>query len=392
MTTSTLSKALGALIVAALVVAGFLLFMPGGTKMHLTAEFPRTVSLYSGSDVRILGVRVGSVDSVTPAGTKVVVKMTYDAKYKVPKNAKAVLVSPSIVGDRFIQLTPAYTKGAVMADHTVLSQKRTATPLELDQIYGSLNDLSVALGPDGANSSDGGTSEGALTRILDSTSRNFDGQGVQAHQTIENLSRLTKTLDDNKENLFGTAKQLETFVNALATNDDTVRRFNDSLTQGADLLAGERQDLAAALKNLGTALVDVRQFVETNRDALTTNIKGLNQVTQILVKRRDQLAEVLKVAPTALNNLGLAYNPKTGTLDQRTNLSENITNGLNQPGTVLCGFLAPAGQVLSTSQCTQFLNGIGLKRAGALTRSSTPDNRYQYVDPTLAGLVEVKHR
>ena len=60
----------------------------------------------------------------------------------VPADAKAVIISPSIVGDRFVQLTPVYKGGRVLADGaTPRHQDRTAVPLELDQIYPSLDDL-----------------------------------------------------------------------------------------------------------------------------------------------------------------------------------------------------------------------------------------------------------
>ena len=88
-----LTKTLSGLLVAALVFGGVLLLWPREHMNHLTALFPRTVSLYTGSDVRILGVPVGKVDSVTPTGTYVTVKMSYDAKYKVPADAKAVILS-----------------------------------------------------------------------------------------------------------------------------------------------------------------------------------------------------------------------------------------------------------------------------------------------------------
>ncbi len=51
-----------------------------------------------------------------PAGRSVRVKFWWEAKHKVPANAKAVIASPSIVADRYLQLTPAYSKGDVMAD------------------------------------------------------------------------------------------------------------------------------------------------------------------------------------------------------------------------------------------------------------------------------------
>jgi phospholipid/cholesterol/gamma-HCH transport system substrate-binding protein len=384
---SGLTRILGIVAAVAVLVALVLLVIPSGGTKHVVAEFPRTVSLYQGSEVKILGVAVGKVDSVTPAGTKVLVKISYDSKYKVPKDAKAALISPSIVGDRFIQLTPAYKGGAVMADNTHLGLDRTATPLELDQIYSGINDLTTALGPDGANKADS-KGVGALTRLLDSTARNFGGEGVKFNQTLQNLGKLTKTLDDNKDDLFGTARQLEVFVNDLAKNDTTVRAFNDSLASGADMLAGERKDLAAALRNLGTALVEVKGFVKDNRDLLGKNITGVNRVAKILVKRRGALDEILKTAPDALNNLGLAYNPDTGTLDTRDNAGEVSTQLTNDPAAVICGFLSVTKD--SGKNCDSVVGALKVPRAAALKRSSKVDDPGQYVDRSLGGLVEVK--
>ncbi|HEY6933174.1 MAG TPA: MCE family protein [Marmoricola sp.] len=378
---------LGALLGVVMVVALVITFWPRDDQKTVVADFPRTVSLYEGSDVRILGVPVGKVTSVTPAGTHVVVKMQYDAKYAVPRDAKAAIISPSIVGDRFVQLTPVYRSGPQLPDGAHLGLHRTATPLELDQIYSSLNDLNKALGPQGANK------DGSLSRLLQATARNFGGQGAQFHTTIQNLGHFTRTLADNKDELFGTTRDIETFVRALSRNDDTVRRFNDSLAAGSQMLAGERKDLGAALHNLAIAMTQVRSFVHQNRAALTSNISGLTQLSKILVKRRAALDEVLHVAPDALNNLALAYNGRTGTLDTRANLGETINQLSANPATVLCTFLgqAPGGKKACKS-LTSSLNLKGLGRPAALRGSSRPADRVvvEPVDRSLGGLVEVR--
>lgn len=377
--------------ILALVVGLVLVFYPSSGKQTVTADFPRTVSLYEGSDVKILGVAVGTVDTVKPMGTKVRVTLSYDGKYAVPKDAKAVLISPSIVGDRYVQLTPAYKGGAKLPDKAYLSEKRTATPVELDTIFGNLTELSTALGPDGANKPDAG-GEGALTRLLQSTAANFGGQGEQVNKTIGDIAKLSQTLDNNKDDLFGSVREIEGFINTLARNDTTVRRFNDSLSQASDLLAGERNDLAATLRNLSTALVDVRGFVRDNRGLLTKNIAGLRRVTDTFVKRRAELDETLKTAPSALNNLGLAYNPAVGTLDVRADLLDPVTK-LGGIGDALCrGLGVPA------AQCTKLLDAVGggalpvgAGRTAALKRGSTPtQDPESYVDRSLGGLVEVK--
>ena len=123
-----LNPLIPAALVLVLLAGAALLLLPGSGQKHVVAEFPRAISLYKGSDVKILGVAVGKVDEVEPSGTKVIVKFHYDSKYKVPADAKAAVISPSIVGDRFIQLTPVYTGGAVMADNARLGVDRTAVP------------------------------------------------------------------------------------------------------------------------------------------------------------------------------------------------------------------------------------------------------------------------
>ncbi len=366
------------LVVLALVVAAALTIFGGEERKTLIASFPRTVSVYEGSDVRVLGVPVGTVDSVTPSGTEVLVTMSYDAGVQLPADASAVIIAPSIVGDRFIQLTPAYTGGEVLESGEVLGVDRTATPLELDDIYASLDDLTVALGPNGANR------DGALTDLLEVTAENFGGQGARFNQTISDFSELSATLDDNKEELFSSLTEVQAFVSTLAENDETVRQFNTSLASVSDLLAGERQELVASLDNLGTALGQVKGFVETNEAVLGRDISKLNRVARVLVKQRANLEEILAVAPLALNNLALTYNPQSGTLDTNANIG-NVGNQLvNEPGLILCTVV---NQIDPTGALCDLVQSQA-PRAGALP-GAAPLLAPPVSDPTLGGLVEV---
>ncbi len=379
MTIGILKRAIvPAVIVLALVAAAFTMFRGAETKT-LTAHFPRTISVYEGSDVRVLGVPIGQVDTVTPSGTDVVVTMSYDADVKVPADAKAAIIAPSIVGDRFIQLTPVYTGGDVIADGVVLEEDRTAVPLELDQIYSSLDDLTVALGPTGANRN------GAFSDLLETTAENFGGQGARFHQTIEDFGKLSQTLDDNKDELFGSARELEGFIGTLAKNDKTVRKFNDSLSQVSAMLSGERHELSRSLNNLGTALGQVSSFVKENREVLGRNISGLNRVSKVLVKRRSELDHILDSAPLALSNLSLTYNPQAGTLDTNANLGEVVNQIESDPSTFLCGFLSQA----DTSGALCDLVQQALPRPGTGAKG-TPRSSVDLFDRTLAGLVEVE--
>jgi virulence factor Mce-like protein len=373
---TTIKKLILPLVILALVVAAGFMMMGGDDSKTLTAHFPRTISIYEGSEVKVLGVAVGNVDKVTPSGTDVVVEMHYDSKLKLPADAKAVIVAPSIVGDRYVQLTPVYEDGPTLKDGATLSVEDTSVPLELDQIYSSLDELNVALGPNGANKN------GALTDLLETTAQNFGGEGAQFHQTIQDFSKLSQTLDDNKEALFGSARELEGFINTLATNDQTVRQFNQSLSDVSDLLSGEKEELAAALHNLSVGLGDVATFVKENRDILSKNITHINRVAKVLVKQRTALDETLRDAPVALNNLALTYNPQSGTLDTNANLGELVNQIGSDPTTLICGFLSQADK-----------NGELCDLAGSVLNRSAPfgtgSSYGQQFDQSLGGLVEV---
>ncbi len=327
---------LALVVVAALVV----LLWPGGGQRTIRAEFVRAVGLYPGSDVRILGVKVGEVTDVAPHGDRVEVEMTYDDKYKVPADAKAVVIAPSVVSDRYVQLTPVYEGGPALADDARIDLERTAVPVELDRIFSSLNDLNVALGPEGANK------DGALSRLLAVGADNLDGEGRNINRTVRDFSTAISTLSDGREDLFGTVQNLQVFTTALARSDDQVKAFNTDLASVADQLAAEREELALSLKNLAIALSEVASFVKDNRATLSNDIEGLADITGTLAKQKAALTEVLEAGPTALSNLQLAFNPSSGTLDTRNNESQ-----LDNPALYLCSLLTGLGE--PESSCDQ---------------------------------------
>ncbi|MFD3562204.1 MCE family protein [Streptomyces sp. NPDC058686] len=312
----------GTLALAVLLAAGIVGVRatgPGGTR--ITAYFERAVGIYAGSDLRILGVRVGRVASVDPEGTQVRVTLDIDDGVKVPAGARAVAVAPSVVADRYVQLTPAYTTGPALRDGAKLPASRNRTPVEIDQLYDSVTELSKALGPGGANA------QGALSGLLDTGAENLKGNGAAMGDSIEQFGKAAKTLNGSSDDLFTTLSQLQTFTTMLKEKDGGVRTTQENLDDVTNYFADNKDDLAAALKELGTALGQVKAFIKDNRGELKKNVERLVPITQTLVDQRASLAEALDVAPLAAGNVVNAYNPRTRTLDGRANLNELSMGG-----------------------------------------------------------------
>jgi phospholipid/cholesterol/gamma-HCH transport system substrate-binding protein len=316
-----------------LIALGWTILKPVG-QFRVTAYFDQAVGLYAGSDVRVLGLPIGTIDDVIPQGDHVRVDMSIDDDYKIPADAKAVILAPSLVSDRYVQFAPVYDGGATMKDGATVPLKDTATPVELDSVYGALDELGKALGPNGANKN------GALSDLIDVGAANLDGNGEQLNQTLTGFSQAVKTLADNRNDLFASLDNLQTFTSALAQVDAQVGQFNQNMAAVANQLAGERDDLAKAIKLLNSALADVATFVQQNTALLTTNVNRLADVTLTLVQQRTALAQVLEVAPAALGNLAHAYNPDYGTLDTRDN-----SLGSTNAEVVVCQILQQTGRL-----------------------------------------------
>ena len=206
-----------ACVLALVVTAGLWLVFRASTGTTLSAYFGKTVGLYAGSSVRVLGVPVGQVTDVTPQGDAVRVDMRVD-DVSLPAGVGAVVVAPSLVSDRYVQLTPAYDSGPTLATGTVLPRDRTATPVELDDLYSSLDKLSTALGPNGANK------DGALSGVLDTAANTLKGNGASLNSTVGQLAGLAKTLDGSKDDLFSTVQNLNSFTGALSAERPAAQR------------------------------------------------------------------------------------------------------------------------------------------------------------------------
>lgn len=312
-----------ALIAAALVVvlAGLALaFTGGGQNKTVTAYFPEAISVYQGSDVDIMGVRVGRVTAVVPDGDRVRVEIEYDAQYKLPAGVKAAVITPTLVADRFVQLAPAYTGGPVLSSGGEIPLDRTAVPLELDKIYSSLADLTKALGPNGVNK------DGSLSAVLHAGAKALGGNGELGNQTIANLARAAQTLGDNSDQIFGTVGNLAKLTATLQDNDKTVGEFMTRLARVSGQLSGERGDLRQALVAIANAVGIVRNFVHDNKNALVTDIKQLTTTVGVLAKQKKTLGTVLQLAPLGLGNLSDAFDPESGSVGIRLQLGPTASD------------------------------------------------------------------
>jgi phospholipid/cholesterol/gamma-HCH transport system substrate-binding protein len=318
-------------VLAAAIAAGAVYLVTGQPGTTITAYFHQAIALYPGTTVDVLGVSVGTVNSVQPDGQLVKVTMTVNHGVAVPAGADAAVIEPSVISGRFVQLLPAYTGGPQMKSNAVIPVSRTVTPVEIDQIYSSISKLTQDLGPNGVNKN------GAFSNALNTGAANLNGNGKAFATMIQQFGAAMRTLSSSQGNFFGTINNLQQFTAMLNNNDSQVRLGEQQLSQVFGFLSADRQNLAGALNELATALNQVKGFVQGNRGALKSDISQLMSITQLLVNQRKSLAEALDVTPLAADNFLNAYSPVYGSLAGRGNLNEISMGPGACTGTGACG-------------------------------------------------------
>jgi phospholipid/cholesterol/gamma-HCH transport system substrate-binding protein len=352
----------------------------------ITANFSSATGLYPGDQVRIAGVRVGTIRSITAAPEQTVVTLEVDHGVRVPADAKALIVAQNLVAARYVQLAPLYQTGQPrMQNGAVIPLERTAVPVEWDEVKTQLSRLATELGPKAT------LSTSSMGRLIDSAANAMDGNGAKLRQTFAQLSQLGRILANGGGDIVATIENLQTFVGALRDSGDQLVMFQDHLATFSTVLDDSRSDLDAAMKELAVALGEVRRFVAGTRDKTAEQVQRLANVTQVLANQRMDLENILHSAPSAFANAYNILNPNlpgaVGTF---------VVNNFSNPVAFICGAIGAIDNVTAPETakiCSQYLgpalsslnfNFLPQPPLNPYLQSGITPDKLAYTDPALA--------
>ncbi|KAA8970195.1 virulence factor Mce family protein [Mycobacterium sp.] len=322
------------------------------TNTTVIAYFPETLALYPGDRVQIMGVRVGAVDKIEPAGDEMRITLHYNNKYKVPANATASILNPSLVASRTIQLSPPYTGGPVMHNGAVIPIERTQVPVEWDQLRESLNAILRQLGPTVQQP------RGPFGDLIESAADNLAAKGKEVNQTLSSLSDALTALNEGRSDFFAVVRSLALFVTALYQNDQQFAALNRNLAQVTGWFATSDRQLADTITRVDEVLGTARQFVADNGSVLTHDVGNLSEATTALLQPepRDGLETALHLLPTYAGNFNNLYHPVHGAL-----VGMGVFPNFANPLQAICSAIQAAsrlGYQESAELCAQYLAPI----------------------------------
>ena len=322
------------------------------TNNTVVAYLPAANALYRGDKVQIMGLPVGAIDMIEPAGDKMKVTFHYASKYKVPANASAVILNPTLVASRSLQLEPPYKGGPVLADHAVIPLERTVVPVEWDELRNGITNIISKLGPTKEQP------KGPFGDVIESFANGLAGKGKQINTTLNSLSQALTALNEGRGDFFAVVRSLALFVNALHQDDQQFVALNQNLAQFTNRLTHTDNELAHSIQQFDGLLATLRPFLDKNTEVLTHDINNLATATTTLVQPEplNGLETFLHVGPTAVANVNQIYHPSHGAVVSITSIS-NFAN----PMQFICS-MVQAGSRLgyqdSAELCAQYLAPI----------------------------------
>nr|WP_084222906.1 virulence factor Mce family protein [Mycolicibacterium holsaticum] len=337
----------------AVVVAGSIVAVRNAAiaeRVHATAYFANSNGIYAGDEIRILGIPVGKIDSIEPQQQRVKISFWYDRKYQVPAGVNAVIISPSLVSVRAIQLTPAYTGGPTLRSNAVIPLERTAVPVEWDDLRGQLQKLTETLQP----TRPGGVS--TLGAFITTAADNLRGEGPDIRETLIKLSQAFSALGDHSDDLFSTVKNISVLVSALQDSKDVLGRLNVNLANTTALLVNQSDEVGSAINGINGAVDDLTAFIASNRETLGTTSDKLASVTSTVNQSLDDIKQALHMFPTGIANFQNVYQPAQGALT-----GVPVLNQFANPLAAICSAVQAAsrlGAEQSAKLCVQYLAPI----------------------------------
>jgi virulence factor Mce-like protein len=297
----------------AAVVGGYLLLGGGGGSYEITAYFPRAVSVFPSSDVRVLGLPAGSVKSVEIDGEQVEVVLSIQDDVPLPRDVRAQIVPQSLIGERYIELSPAFQHGMERApDGHVIDSEHTIIPVEPDEALAAVKEFLDSLDPDN------------LGKLVGNLEEDLRGNGEAFNDMVASLSDVVSTFASKDEALGRIIESFDRLTATLSTREQQLGQVLDAFAEASQVLADERGSIEALVGGLADLSQNGLELVSSHAQDLRQDIQILTDTAAVIDANLSSVDQLLDAAPLLATGLVGAFNPDSRSISLRNNFSPLI--------------------------------------------------------------------
>jgi phospholipid/cholesterol/gamma-HCH transport system substrate-binding protein len=264
------------------------------SESNYKAVFTDATGLFGGNDVRIAGVKVGTV-----TGVKVYDKKYAQVSFKIKKDVKLFTTTKArirylnLIGGRFLALedTPS-NNPPVLKPHGQIPLTQTQPALDLTVLFNGFKPLFQALNPADVN------------KLAFEIVQTLQGEGGTLNELLIRTASLTNTIADRDAVIGDVITNLNSVLATVDSRDSELDQLIVQLQRLFGGLSQDRQAIGDSLVNIDNLTSDFSGLLADARPPLAGDITRLNTVTSQLASQKDALAQRLQQIPQTLNAVG----------------------------------------------------------------------------------------
>jgi phospholipid/cholesterol/gamma-HCH transport system substrate-binding protein len=351
-------------VVAVVVALASVTVLKSTPTYPMKAVFASANGLFPGNAVQMLGAPVGTVTDVVNTGDTVLVSMEVQTKYPVPAGVQAALVSPQVLGEPSIDLSPGYTGGQKVAAGTTIPLSRTSVPVSTDQLLKDVQSFLSQVNPQ------------ATGNLITNLSQDLSGQGASLNQLLGNAAGTIQLLAQQGNNLGQLTTSLAQITATLQTRTTTLSTLISDYNTVSAVVASHQAQLGSAISDLAGATNQLSQFLGPNLVPLEADVAGITQVGRTVSANLGNLDTLLNSTNLLFAAAGRAYDPTQNWLNL------NLALPAGTPASVVSGYIR--GRLAGICRRLLANHSAGLPAADLQTLGVCGDPNSGFFNPLLS--------
>lgn len=264
-----------------------------GAKREYQAIFTDATGVNVGDDIRIAGVKVGTVRGVEIVDdVRAEVTFQVDETVELDDATNATIRYRNLIGQRYIALTQEGDSTDVLEQGDTIPVDRTQPSLDLTVLFNGFKPLFEALSPDDVD------------QLSFEIIQVFQGEAGTVESLLGSTATLTRTLADRDQVIGELLDNLDYVLDHIADRDRQLTRLIDSFRSLVGGLKDDRQEILGSLDSISDLSVQTASLVDDIREPFVADIKKLRRVAGTLDRGRAEIDRTLQVLPIKLNKIG----------------------------------------------------------------------------------------
>ena len=262
-------------------------------KTEYKAVFSDATGVVKGDDIRIAGVKVGSVSDIEIHDEdKALVTFSVDSDSKVTASTDAAIRYRNLVGQRYIALTQGVGSPSVLRDGATIPLERTQPALDLTVLFNGFKPLFEALSPADIN------------KLSYEIITVFQGEGGTLESLLAHTASVTSTLASRDKIIGELIDNLNEVMLTLGNRDEELSQLVIRLRQFISGLSQDREAILGSLESISSLAVETSGLVTGIRKPFAKDISELRKVAGTLDRNKAEIDRALQVLPVKLEKIG----------------------------------------------------------------------------------------